>query len=646
MSTWQRIVLLTLASLCGACASLSPKQHDQAASIAISARSQEVDCTAADRCARRSPLRALAGDAFTESTAGQPRHYALILDNGEDSLLARINLIRSASRHIDLQTYIFDKDDSARLVIDELLAAARRGVKVRLLIDQLSAISDPRIVAALVGAHANFELRIYNPIFGMSTSNYLHYSVAALCCFRSMNERMHNKLLLIDSAVGITGGRNYQDDYYDWDTTYNFRDRDVLVAGPVAREMAHSFELFWNARRSVPAERLDDIGNVLLREGVPSLPEYTPARPDRVSRIEAEAGDMSLIEKRFVRPALPVGPVQFVTDTPEKHDPEHRGHAAPTAPELTALVSGAREEIILQTPYLVLSKHAQRVLEELQRQPDPPRVIVSTNSLAATDNPIVYSVSFKYKRRNMRRFGFEIYELKPFPANAPVDYENLLPWPHPPGMVPGDPVAASDDDEPRRDSGIDDRSEARKVRAETRASLLRGSTPGNKLVSVDGVGARMGLHAKSMVVDRRFAVIGTHNFDPRSENYNTEGFIVIEDPAFAEALARSIERDIEPENSWIVAPRIRPLVLSGLSYTAAKVSEAMPILDIWPWHYATNYDYRPGPECPGPLPSYRHPDFHNCYVPAGDFPGVRGSPKALLARMLLAIGASLASPIM
>ena len=239
--------------LCSACAGLSNAQRERAASIAEAARSEVVDCTQDDACAIKSPLHDLGKQAQAASTADEPRHYALILDHGQEALLARINLIRSAQSSIDLQTYIFDKDDSARLVLDELLAAARRGVKVRLLIDQLSAIADLQILAALSGAHDNFAIRIYNPSFGKAKLNYFDYAGSVLCCFRRFNQRMHTKLILVDDAIGITGGRNYQDDYFDWDAQYNFRDRDVLIAGPAATDMARNFEAFWSARRSVPA---------------------------------------------------------------------------------------------------------------------------------------------------------------------------------------------------------------------------------------------------------------------------------------------------------------------------------------------------------------------------------------------------------
>ena len=338
MNPLSRLLVLSLALLCGACVSLSDTQRNRAASIAHAARSQVIDCNAADACAQASALRALGDRAQAESTAQAPRHYALILDRGQDALLARLNLIRSARSRIDLQTYIFDTDDSARLVLDELLAAARRGVQVRLLIDQLSAIPDLRILAALSGAHKDLQIRIYNPSFGKAKLNYFDYAGSVLCCFRRFNQRMHTKLILVDDAVGITGGRNYQDDYYDWDAEYNFRDRDVLVAGPAAREMAANFEAFWNARRSVPVERLNDVGRKLLKEGVPSMPPADFLRPDRVAAISAEASDDERVRERLVQPAMAVGTVKYVADLPQKHRRERPDGAAPAKPPVACSV--------------------------------------------------------------------------------------------------------------------------------------------------------------------------------------------------------------------------------------------------------------------------------------------------------------------
>lgn len=675
MTPLLRWLLLASLLLAGGCASLSDGERSRAVGIATQARSTVVDCQQADRCALDSPLRALAGKAFTESTPDRPRHFATLLDEGEASLVARLNLLRSATRTIDLQTYIFDKDDSARLVIDELLAAARRGVKVRVLIDQLSAITDVEILSALAGAHQNFELRIYNPTFGKVQLNYFDYAASVLCCFRRFNQRMHNKLLVIDDAIGVVGGRNYQDDYFDWDAEYNFRDRDVMIAGPEARAMARNFDAFWRAPRSVPAEQLNDIGRHLLDHGVPALPQADYRRPERVQRVSREADDAAFVTETFVDTALPVSSVRYVADLPRKHrretaaHPEYGQHVA--EPQLDRLIAGARSEVLLQTPYLVLSKPARGLFRTLRKQPSPPKILVSTNSLAATDNPIVYALSYKYKRRNMREMGFNIFEYKPFPLDAPVDYRNLLPDPLADedaaaaprrGGLLGGSAAGSNARPPGSDGGGSERSRAQRggsayenarerrrargsaverdlLRTETRPSFL-GSRAVNRPLPVTRTGARMGLHAKSLVVDRRIGVVGTHNFDPRSENYNTEGAVIIEDEAFARQLADSILRDMSPANAWTVAPRARPPVLSGLNYSVGKASEALPILDFWPWRYSTNYEFQPGPDCPAPVPR-QDPAFSRCYTAVGDFPEVNVGPKWLLVRMLTAFGAGL-----
>ena len=675
---WLVPAMLLLAS---GCASLSTSERARAVGIAVQARSTTVECDQPDRCALDSPLRALAGKAFSQSTPERPQHYATLLDEGEESLVARLNLLRSATRSIDLQTYIFDKDDSARLVIDELLAAARRGVKVRVLIDQLSAITDVRILGALAGAHQNLELRVYNPTFGKVQLNYLDYAGSVLCCFRRFNQRMHNKLLVIDDAIGVVGGRNYQDDYFDWDAEYNFRDRDVMVAGPEARGMAANFDAFWRAPRSVPVERLNDIGRTLLDSGVPTLPPTDYRRPERVERVSREASDPAFIARAFVDTALPVASVRYVADLPRKHRRERPGHPEYgqhlTEPQLDQLIASAESEVLLQTPYLVLSKPARELFRSLRQREPPPRVLVSSNSLAATDNPIVYALSYKYKRRNMRELGFNIFEFKPFPLDAPVDPRNLMPDPiaaeastDRTGSLLGGSAAGSNarapgssgDDgrsgtaarsAPRNGSAYENARERRRgrdnvsgseverdlLRTETRPSFL-GSKAVNRPLPVTRSGARMGLHAKSLVVDRRIGVVGTHNFDPRSENYNTEGAVIIDDAAFAQRLADSILRDMNPQNAWTVAPRAKPPVLSGLNYSMGKASEALPILDFWPWRYSTNYEFQPGPACPQPVPR-QHPDFPTCYTAVGDFPEVNVGPKWLLVRMLTAFGAGL-----
>lgn len=649
-----------LALSLSACASLSPAQRDRASAIAAAARSQRIDCQASDACAQPSALYDLGRKAVAESTPEHPRHYALILDRGPDALLARINLIRGAIHTLDLQTYIFDEDDAGKLVLDELLAAARRGVRVRLLLDQLAAMRHVDTLAALSGAHANFEIKLYNPVLHRARINYPQYVLAAACCWRRLNQRMHTKLLLADNRVGISGGRNYQDDYYDWDDQYNFRDRDVLVAGPVADVMGTDFEVFWSDRRSVPVERLADVGQRLIDNGVPALPKLEFERPQRAQAMRDDAANDDAIQQRLVSQAIPVGAVRYISDTPTKHR-ENSDTNALASDSLRGLITNSKEEVLLQTPYLVLSKSAQQLFRNLHERPDRPRVIVSTNSLAATDAFIAYALSYKYKRRYLREFGFNIYEYKPFPADAPIDIASTgakLPDLGLDGIDPAGEAAQQDrsapnsvqggglaESRPRRDeldrSSVLYRQRYRQPLAREYAAMRYARRRTNEPVPLKRAGVRIGMHAKSMVIDERIGVIGTHNFDPRGDHYNTESAVVIDDPVFAQALAASIRRDIAPLNSWVIARRDKPPIFSGLEYSIAKISEHLPIFDLWPVRYATSYEFVPGPDCPSPL--YRtDPGFRACYKPVGDFPEVNLGVKSLTTRMFTAFGAGLA----
>jgi len=264
-------------------------------------------------------------------------------------------------------------------------------------------------------------------------------------------------------------------------------------------------------------------------------------------------------------------------------------------------------------------------------------VIVSTNSLAATDAFIAYALSYKYKRRYLRDFGFNIYEYKPFPLDAPVDIDatgaELAPEP--------DPTAAVRVARDRRSVVRNGSSYHRQPRISENAALRFGSRGANEPVPLKRAGVRIGMHAKSLVIDERIGVIGTHNFDPRGDHYNTEAAVVIEDPAFARELAASIRRDIAPANSWVIARRDKLPVLSGLEYSLGKLSEHLPLFDLWPTRYATSYEFVPGPQCPRPLPP-DDPGFRACHEPVGDFPEVALGLKTLTTRIFTAFGAGLA----
>lgn len=529
----------------------------------------------ADRCAPPSPFHALID-------AGDGRHRVLALELGADALRVRLHLIRAARRSIDLQTFIYQEDDSGELILAELIAAARRGVRVRLLADQLLSFDDPDRLAQLALAHRNFELRLYNPTFSEARTQAWEYAAGLLCCFTRLNQRMHNKLFLVDNAVAIIGGRNYRDRYFDLDPDFVYRDRELLATGSTTAAMRTSFEAFWHHRSSVPAHRLHDVGRALLRlDGVESeVPLVMPELRGRLAELSRDADDAALIADRFVAPLRTVDAMAYVADAPAKIW-SRRPDANAVSRAYTRMLRDAQYDVVLQTPYLILDRGSRRTFRHKRELRPDLRVQVSTNSLAATDAIPVYALSYKYKKRYLRELGFRIHEFKPHPADLPR-------------LVEGADMA----DPPR-----------------------------------------VSMHAKSVIVDGVISLVGTHNFDPRSDRYNTEAALIIRDRDFAAELAATIAVDNAARNSWTIAPRERKAVpFYHLSRLIESLSNALPVFDLWPFRYASSFETVPG--CP-PL-AREHPDFYACHRDVGDFPQVRSFFKRLLTRLATAFGAPLA----
>jgi phosphatidylserine/phosphatidylglycerophosphate/cardiolipin synthase-like enzyme len=567
-------VLVAVLLLFAGCA-LSPARQQQVAQRIVEEQAQALDCRPPQACAPSSPMHALLD-------LDDGRHRVLLLEQGADALRLRLHLLRTARRSIEVQTYILNDGASTELVLAELLAAARRGVRVRLLVDQLFSLDDPDQLAALALAHRNFELRFYNPTFKEARTQAWEFAAGILCCFSRFNQRMHNKLVLVDDAVAIIGGRNYRDSYFDLDPEFAYYDRELMVLGPAVADMRASFEAFWQHRRAVAAAALHDVGRVLLdpADTGPALGEPADTADgvrDRLAALSAQADDPALVAERFVEPVRAVDDLRFVTDAPVKIG-SRRPDANAASEAIAALLASAQHEVLMQTPYLVLGRDSLRMFrDKRERQPDLV-VRVSTNSLAATDAYPVYALSYKYKKRYLRELGFRIHEFQPAPADIGAMVELAGP-----------------------------------VRA-----------------------PRVSMHAKSLVIDRRTSLVGTHNFDPRSDRFNTESAVIIEDAPFAEQLAASLLRDMERGNSWVIAPVQRgPAPLYALSRMLESISTALPLFDLWPFRYATSWEA--DPDCPPVEPG--QPGFHDCHRDVGDFPEVDSPMRRFLTRLAAAFGA-------
>ena len=586
-----RYLLPLLLALLGGCA-VSRDNVRHADRIIEASVARDVTCQRADHCAEPSELLDL-------GNAGDNR--VVILEQGRDALIARLNLIRAATRSIDIQTFIWVDDDAGNLVLDELVRAARRGVRVRILADQLGSFNRVGQLARLARTHVNFELRLYNPTLHEAETDALGYIAGGVCCFSRFNQRMHNKLLLVDDKVGITGGRNYQNKYFDWDQAFDFIDRDVLVGGPVAQQMGDSFELFWAHHRAVSLTRLRDV-NRRLRDDGPNAPGWqTPQYTDgaRVEFVLTAALDPAYVREHFLTQVFRPPEIAYFSDLPGKlREPDRREERELTA-HLTQMIAASNNELVLQTPYLVISGTAQKLFRRLHEQHPDLDIVISTNSLASTDAFAVYALSHKYKRRYLAVFGFTIYELKPHPIDAGnwvADFDAL--------------------------SGTGGQS---------------GSRHRSDRVPLSSRGVRISLHAKSMVVDRRFVMIGSHNFDPRSDNYNTESGIIASDPELAAALRDAILVATEPGNAWVIAKRRADNVLGRINRAIAKLSEKLPIFDLWPIRYAASFELKPGcaPIRPG------QPGFYDCHESVGEFPEVALPMKSIYTRIITAFGAGI-----
>lgn len=650
-------LVLATAALMQGC-TLSQANIRKADAIVMQAQDPVPTCSQPDNCAAPSALLDQANAELASSTADAPHHAIGLLEDGESAMVARLNLIRGARHSIDVQTYIWQQDDAGKLILDQLVEAAARGVKVRILADQLFAFGDAKLLATLARTRANFEIRLYNPTFSKAHTPPWEFAASIACCFLRFNQRMHNKLLVVDDAIGITGGRNYEDRYFDWNEEFDYRDRDVIVGGPVARAMAASFDTFWNHKRSVPLTHLRDVNRQIRGDG-PDAPRWVePAysRPDRVNDALAEAGDPRWMQEHVVANSIAVSRVDYLSDLPGKTEKPAEREDRELTRRIMGMLTNARREVVLQTPYLVLSDRAKKLFRALHKREDAPRVVVSTNSLASTDAFAVYAISYKHRKTYFTKYGFEIYEMKPQVAGQDGDDDG-----HPLGGQFSGSRASSGQGEGSSaipvggQNEYSDPGQAQPTRYDVfrtasgdrpRASPseepgLFGSRNGrgrrNRPAPLRTAGMRIGLHAKSIVVDDSFAMVGTHNFDPRSDHYNTESGVVVYDPAFADALRASIMSDTRPENAWVVAPRKPTIpVLGQISEVMGDISEKLPLFDLWPFRYTTNYDLNPG--CMPKRPN--DAQFFQCYHAVGDFPEVNLSLKMIYTRLLTAFGSA------
>ncbi|WP_263146020.1 phospholipase D family protein [Pseudomonas sp. RIT-PI-AD] len=414
-----------------------------------------------------------------------------LLPASNEAFLARAELIRAAQRSLDLQYYIVHDGLSTQILVQELLKAADRGVRVRLLIDDLN--SDGRdYEIGVLAAHPNIQIRLFNPMhLGRSTG--LTRNLGRLLDLPQQHRRMHNKLWLADSSVAIVGGRNLGDEYFDAEPSLNFTDIDLLGVGPVARELGQSFDQYWNSALSKPVQ--DFLWSLPAPRDLAHARKTLDRAIEKASR-ERHALAAPLLAYRS-QPRLQGwldeliwAPSQSLWDAPSKV--LARGEPDPSlllATQLAPELARVNQELILLSAYFVPAEEGLGYL--LSRADAGVDVRLLTNSLEATDVPPVHG-GYAPTRRVLLEHGVRLFELR---------------------RQPGD--------------------------------------PGKAAYSLSGA-SNSSLHSKAVIFDRSRVFVGSFNFDPRSVLWNTEVGVVVDSEELAGKVRELALQGMAPTLSYEV----------------------------------------------------------------------------------------------
>jgi cardiolipin synthase C len=419
-----------------------------------------------------------------------------IIPVGADGFLIRMQMINAAERTIDLQYFIFHGDDTGRLLTGAVLHAADRGVRVRILVDDGETDAGDEQLTALE-AHRSVELRIFNP-FAYRGHSTLRRAVEFASNASRLDYRMHNKLLVVDNAIALMGGRNIGDQYFQIDPDSQFADDDVFAAGPIAKQLSATFDEFWNSALSIPAEALagGKSSRATLNEHREDLKEERrQSTADGVDYVKRIAGGEPFDQIVSGRLPLIWAHAQLVCDSPDKKKVENGSMVGRLMQRAVAsAVVGVHSELLMVTPYLIPGKDGMQLFKDLRER--NVRVRILTNSLESSTALLPQSGYMPY-RVPLLEAGVELYEIRSLLGNA-------------------------------RGSG------------QTAAISRYGN---------------YSLHAKLFVFDRQRVFIGSMNFDQRSMHLNTEIGLIIDSPELAQQIATRFEAMVQTVNSYVLALR-------------------------------------------------------------------------------------------
>jgi len=409
----------------------------------------------------------------------------LKLFRNDDAMRWRLLLADMAEETLDMQYFIWKGDASGELLLDRVIKAADRGVRVRILVDDIYLIGADRTIAAL-SQHPQIEMRMFNPA-KRRTGSIVVRGLEMLGNIEQLNHRMHNKLIVADNRFAIVGGRNLGNEYFGLNPKHNFTDFDVLAFGPVAKKVSASFDIYWNNQWAYPGEAL--LQNYKDQELLPllldELQEQLVKNEKLLVEFQQQNQDWNNLLLKLTD-NMKNGTARVIYDEPLVGEDIPPVQLVETLGELT---DNAQHELLISTPYFIPHEDFYQGVPYLISR--GVRVVVLTNSLGSTNHPIVHS-GYKKHRKKVIEMGVELFELR---HNATAR-----------GKFDTPPVQSK----------------------------------------------AFGLHAKYIVIDRKFTFAGSLNLDPRSIYINTEMGLIIDSAILAEAVAREFEEELKPENSWQV----------------------------------------------------------------------------------------------
>ena len=401
----------------------------------------------------------------------------LALDDAFSSIASRLHLINKAQYNIDLQYYIWENDSIGHLMLAELLKAADRGVKVRLLIDDQNGTKLDATLKQLA-AHPNFEIKLFNP-YKFRKLRVIDYAFR----LKHINHRMHNKLIIADGAIAVTGGRNISREYFDASDNFQFTDMDILFYGTAVQHANDVFHEFWNDNLSYSVPQLLGNGNQEQLAKLRQYYELTALQKDQLKK-RIELAEKQINKHLKDRP-INWAKAHFIADSPNKIRGEAT-HDQLIYSQMLNIMGEPKQHLELVSAYFVPTRKGTDYLVNLSK--NDVRIRILTNSFLANDVAVVHAFYQKY-RHDLLQNGIKLYEFKPYiERNKRTWYE----------VVTGNVIPA------------------------------KGKNTSS-------------LHAKFFDIDG-MVFIGSFNFDPRSANLNSEVGLVVESDVLQKYISKSLDQ--------------------------------------------------------------------------------------------------------